>query len=185
MGTRETTQLDRNNGSIYGDQLPPARISSRDAATETPVPATGVFDWRASDWLPPVDVLRPGFQTPEEILENRFPTPVDRQNRVQVDELIEMVKATVDPAYFWPGKVDLHHVQWPFDWYQWFDAVQTDSHGAGMHYRELPPNKIMVPRNFHIWLHRVALPPTMPRLKVMRQTIEEWNAQVKFHEEVS
>jgi len=145
----------------------------------------GDFSAEESDWLPPVEMRKPGFRTNEEIYLNRFATPVDAHNRVLIDELIEQVKDTVDASYAWPGYADLHHTRWPWPWYEAFDYLNQDSFGTARHYRELPDNKFEVPRLFHNWIHKVSVPPPLPRSEVMRKEIEEWNEQAKFHDLVA
>lgn len=107
--------------------------------------------------------------------ERKMPTPVDSRGLIVVDELIEGVKAYVCPEYDWDGPSDIHHLYFYASIY-W--QAEHDSNGAvpALRFRELPVNKILVPRRFHNVIHTVTDPAEVPEAPVMRNYIEAWTA---------
>jgi hypothetical protein len=122
--------------------------------------------------LPPVELRLPGFKTREDIIRNRFPTPLDRRGLVDVGALIELVKGTVHWSYRWPGYSDEHHTLWPAYRYQYVQAFAPETQAEA--FRNLAENKIWVPRVFHNWTHIVTDPPEVPPVEVMSESVQEW-----------
>ncbi len=102
-------------------------------------------------------------------------TPVDSRGLVIVDELIERVKTYICPEYDWDGPSDIHHLYYYASLY-W--QAEQDSGGTvpAYRFRELPVNKILVPRRFHNVIHTVTAPAGMPKPEAMRNYIEAWTA---------
>jgi len=90
----------------------------------------------------------------------RIDTPVDERGLIRVDQLISDVKATIDPAYQWPSHVSVHHIYWWNGLYEGREAQQ---------FREIAPHKVLVPRVFENWLHRITAPCAVPDADVMRE----------------
>ena len=112
----------------------------------------------AVDTSPPPEIrlIKPG---------ELIPTPLDSRGLVNANQLILDVNSTVDPNYTWPSAFnDNHHLQWPRSNY--VRGYQTE-------FRNLPISRIMLPRNFHNWLHRVTEPPSVPSTEICRYRIEE------------
>jgi hypothetical protein len=100
---------------------------------------------------------------------------VDSRGLVAVDELIESVKAYICPEYDWDGPSDIHHLY--FYAYMYWRAEQETGGALPAHrFRELPVNKILVPRRFHNVIHAVTEPAEMPKPEVMRNYIDAWTA---------
>lgn len=100
---------------------------------------------------------------------DKFETPVDDRGFVDVDTLVQAVKDTVHSEYEWPRKRSIHHLYWHEDWYR-----HPELGGDGRLFRELPVNKVLIPRVFHSWLHLVTIPPDVPDPYLMRRRIESW-----------
>jgi hypothetical protein len=122
--------------------------------------------WR--DGLPPDEYWA---IDPSKILQ----TPVDSRGLIIVDELIERVKAYICPEYDWDGPGDIHHLYFYASRY-W--QAEQDSGGAvpAHRFREMPVNKVLVPRRFHNVIHAVTEPAEMPGSEVMRNYIDAWTA---------
>jgi hypothetical protein len=103
----------------------------------------------------------------------KIKTPTDSRGLVIVDELIESVKAYVDPTYKWHLRPDVHHLYWPRETYRLVDGV-TDGHTPAMRFRDVCANKIYIPRDFHETIHRVTMPPAVPDAEVMLPYIDGW-----------
>lgn len=154
---------------------------------EAPRVTPGAFlcreEW-PEDGLLPAEFIKPEFQTPELIAKHRFATPLTEQGTVDVADLIRRVNATVEPEYSWPGRVDLHHLYWPCARYESADKERGTDAPSTVAYRELAMNKIRVPRLFHTWLHTVTVPPPMPSVERMQESLEEWQVIRSFFERV-
>jgi hypothetical protein len=105
----------------------------------------------------------------------KMPTPMDSRGLIIVDELIEGVKSYIDPTYKYPTKPSVHHIYWPRCDY---DALEgwSDGYVPARRFRELPINKLYVPRYFENVLHTVTIRPPMPSPEVMGHQIEAWDA---------
>jgi hypothetical protein len=116
-------------------------------------------------YLPPRELWR--FNPDED---ERLPTPVDERGLVDVEKLINLVKITVDPAFTWrldeePNK---HHLYWRKAFY----PVKEESLVSPHEFRNLAVNKVLIPRAFHNWLHRVTDEPPVPSEEVMHYRVE-------------
>ncbi len=121
----------------------------------------------------------PAFPPPDAQLINpaheKLITPVDDRGLVMVDQLIEDIKATVDPEFIWPsgkGKFNTHHYYWEKNRYPRIDEPDTLNPNA---FYNLPIHKGWVPIVFHNWLHRITEPPAVPSEEVMYLRTEGWN----------
>jgi hypothetical protein len=100
---------------------------------------------------------------------DKIDTPVDDRGFVDVDRLIQAVKATIDPSYQWPDKINEHHFYWEEEWYH------SQLIGArALHFRELPVHKALLPIEFHCWLHRITIPPDVPDPELIRIRNMSW-----------
>lgn len=96
-------------------------------------------------------------------------TPLDERGLVDMIGLIALMKTTVQPGYEWNSQfVDEHHLQWPDRWYPRGEVNLDTPHV----FRNLAISKVMVPRVFHNWVHRVTEPPIMPDPEVMNYRID-------------
>ncbi len=100
-----------------------------------------------------------------------LPTPLDERGLINIDVLIDQVKATVDSNYVWPKHTSVHHFYWSESWYRVPSAQPYENPAT---FRNLPINKGLVPRVFENWLHQVTLPPTLPEREVRAYTVEAW-----------
>lgn len=127
--------------------------------------------------LPPVDkspilqtLARVGF----EIFRREFllETPLTDEGLVDHEALIDLMRAQVDPEYRWAAPFhDEHHLNW------YASLYEAPSHGnpqLAHEFRELPVNKLWVPRQFHNFIHTVTAPPPVPSNEVMHQQIKDF-----------
>jgi len=124
-------------------------------------------------WLPPLDaqLINPKKE--------KIPTPVDEYGLVKVGELIDNVKATVDPSYEWRQSFpDRHH-------FYWIAANFPDIREEGVtnprEFRELSTHKGYMFREFHNWIHEATIPPARPSEEVMRQVIDGYLATIGLY----
>lgn len=106
--------------------------------------------------LPPRDawLVNPALET--------FSTPVDDRGLVIVNDLISLVKSTIDPSYKWPkDDKNEHHFYW-------------EESRFPRDFRELPVNKGYMPYVFHNWIHRITFQPPDLEQGIMEQRIEAW-----------
>lgn len=98
--------------------------------------------------------------------DERQPTPLDGLGRVDGGAVVRLVLGSLDPAYTSPDgiMVDRHHLQWPRS------AYQDDEQAAA--FRNLSGNSLLLPRDIHNALHRITLPPPLPKVEVMRQSCQ-------------
>lgn len=96
--------------------------------------------------------------------QGKFQTPVTDVGLVDLDQLVLLGEVTVDEAFDWRSRIDVHHLQWPRARY-----VEDE---LSMKFRELPRRKTNLPRTFHNWIHKLTLPPELPTAEVMRHVIE-------------
>ncbi|HET8884602.1 MAG TPA: hypothetical protein VFM68_03980 [Candidatus Saccharimonadales bacterium] len=117
-----------------------------------------------SPYLPPRDLCL--FDPKKDGL---LPTPVDERGVVDSQELIHMVKTTVDPSYQWTSPYnDVHHTHWPGNRYKHTPNAEINPN----EFRNLATNKLYVPRIFHNWTHKITEPPPVPSDEVMYYQIE-------------
>lgn len=103
----------------------------------------------------------------DEQKDERLETPLDSLGRVDLDELVDRVKQTVDEEYAWVSPFnDIHHLQCPASSYH-----SENGDDLGFLFRELANRKAYFPRLFHNWTHYVTLPPPVPDSEVMHQSI--------------
>ncbi len=100
-------------------------------------------------------------------------TPVDDRGIIDIDRLIDDVKATVDPSYDWPLEANVHHFYWPEANY--IDTIRPkDPLDSLRVFRELSIHRGYVPRVFENWLHLVTAPPEIPDREVRHYRVEAW-----------
>lgn len=118
--------------------------------------------------LPPPNVrlIKPG-----EMIE----TPIDKHGLIIIPQLLSAVRATIHPDFDWldtPLNPSVHHVYHPENDYS---RELIDGTFSEAKFRNLPPNKVRVPRVFENWLHEITIPAPKPSQKVMRYEVEAWN----------
>ena len=153
-------------------QSPPGNVVALPSSLEAPVFDGSFLVNEASLWLPPADLRR----KPDELIQ----TPMDHRGLIDVPKLIELVKATVDPGYVWPqgGRNEsTHHWYWPECLYS-YEFNGEYSPGT---FRNLPINKVELPRVFENWLHVVTAIPTVPSREVMEETIRSWRVSKNLY----
>lgn len=123
--------------------------------------------WRAHQFesLPPPDAR---LVLPSE----KIDTPVDERGLVIIQDLLHQVKATVDPSYEWPEELSIHHFLWPAAFYP---EERGQSFMNPAKFRDIAPNKGLLPRTFENWLHIITLPPKRPEREVMRYQLESYH----------
>jgi hypothetical protein len=110
---------------------------------------------------------------------DKIPTAVDsKYGLIDIPQLIKDVKATVDPTYVWSGDLSIHHLYWPQPLYP---HEGTDNLFNPAYFRDLPPNKGLVSREFENWTHAVTVPPKPPELDVMRDFSEGWQVGLNLY----
>lgn len=101
--------------------------------------------------------------------DERLSTPVDDRGLVDHQKLVSCV---VPSAKFQSHKSfeDTHHVYWHMK------TVLTPNHDTDLAetYRELPINKILMPRYLHEAIHETTVPPRLPDNEVMEYRVEAW-----------
>jgi hypothetical protein len=104
----------------------------------------------------------------------KMETPVDDRGLVDVPRLIEGVASYVHPNYLWYDNPSDHHLGWPRSRY-----VQAERQSNGLipaeRFRELPTQRIWMPRMPHTLTHAVTIPPPMPDAEVMYHAMEAWD----------
>jgi hypothetical protein len=127
--------------------------------------------------LPPVE-----FREIKDPSKEKIPTPLDERGIVDSDKLIQVVNETVRLEYKWPGKADKHHGQWQKADYVALQAWSPETHAFA--FREMAPNKMLIPRIYHNRIHAVTVEPPMPPPEVMRESVKEWIIFKNFFESV-
>lgn len=135
--------------------------------------------------LPPLD-RAPILQKLAEVGQRRFyldhaiPTPVDPETKiVDHDKLIQEMLTLVDPEYRWQAPFfDEHHLHWYEHRYK--SAFHKDPKLAN-EFRDLPTNKLWVPRQFHNFIHAVTIPSDLPEDEVMRASVKEFRRNRYIH----
>ena len=95
------------------------------------------------------------------------PTPTHNEI-VDHIALMKDVGSLVSNDYRWEAPFfDEHHLHWYARYYQTNQEIR---------FRNLPIHKLWVPRQFHDFIHVVALPPDMPSQEVMASSIESFLA---------
>lgn len=106
------------------------------------------------------------------------PTPVDERGLVVASRVVQAVKASIDPAYLWARKRNVHHLYPEPDNYPYDTLGIVNPH----FFRELPTSKGVLPIDFHALLHERLIPPESPALEVMRHQVESWTLAARlFH----
>lgn len=114
--------------------------------------------------------------------EGKIPTPIDERGLVDMLGLISVMRSTVESEYDWASAFsDEHHLQWPDRWYPKSD--EGSEYSANI-FRNLAISKVIVPRVFHNWVHRITEPPPMPSEEVMRYRIDAQRVALALFKEV-
>jgi hypothetical protein len=101
-----------------------------------------------------------------------IPTPVLANGIVDHQQLVENVAALVSKDYRWRAPFfDEHHLHWKGYYYN--PGLHNDSN-IPKQFRDLNIHKLWIPREFHDFIHAVTLPPDVPTLEVMAQSVEEY-----------
>jgi hypothetical protein len=101
-----------------------------------------------------------------------IPTPTFPNGIVDHQQLIADVSALVSESYHWRAPFfDEHHLHWEGQYYH------PDLHGDSTipkQFRDLNIHKLWIPREFHDFIHTVTLPPDVPQLEVMAESVDEY-----------
>lgn len=118
--------------------------------------------------LPPLDAWK---VNPNKV--KKFYAPTDDRGFVLPHATIEAVLDLFHEDYRWPVdwskaapqvlRPDDHHFHWIAEWYERSHFKGKNS-SVPRHFRELPSNRGIIPRQFHNVLHEVTLPPMMPKI---------------------
>ena len=101
-----------------------------------------------------------------------IPTPVDRRGIIDHKALLEQVSAFVEPGYKWKAPFfDEHHLYWKASYYE--SAFNVDATLA-QDFRDLPINKIWVPREFHDFVHLMTRPGDVPEHFDMKSIVRDF-----------
>lgn len=99
-------------------------------------------------------------------------TPVDRRGIVDHKALLEQVLAFVEPGYKWKAPFfDEHHLYWQASYYE--STFNVDSR-LSQDFRDLPINKIWVPREFHDFLHLMTRAGDVPEHFDMKSVVRDF-----------
>lgn len=126
--------------------------------------------------LPPVEkspILQTLARVGLEIFQREYllDTP-NNYGVVDHDALITLMQAQVDSGYRWEAPFfDEHHLNW---YAHLYEAPKHDNPELAQAFRELPTNKLWVPRQFHNFVHTVTAHPPVPELEVMREEIRKF-----------
>jgi hypothetical protein len=112
--------------------------------------------------LPPRDVW-----LYDPLVKGRKKTPLDERGFVDVVSLIQIINESIDPSYQWEPGRNLHHLQWSNDRYPSLPEALVDPH----RFRELRSNKVMLPAQYHRWLHFLTDIPKVPNNENMHEAI--------------
>lgn len=115
--------------------------------------------------------------------DGRIPTPLDDRDLIDVPQLITDVKSLVDPSHRWSGPLGVHHFYWFEEWYPHIhdeDAIVNPAH-----FRNIAPNKGLVPRELENWLHVVTDPAPVPDPEVMAHAVEAWRVATNLFKAAS
>lgn len=99
-------------------------------------------------------------------------TPTDKRGIIDHKVLLEQVSAFVEPGYKWKAPFfDEHHLYWQASYYE--SAFNVDP-GLAQNFRELPINKIWVPREFHDFVHIMTRPSDVPEHFDMKSIVRDF-----------
>lgn len=127
---------------------------------------TGEF--RSLEALLPPDAR---LAQPQKYDERVRPTYDDR-GILDIKQLVNDVRATVDPTFEWPNELNVHHFYWPESNYGY--EPKDTMYGSAAVFRNLPIHKGLLPKAFHAWLHIISDPPESPASDVMTYRNEAW-----------
>ena len=104
----------------------------------------------------------------------RIEAQTDDRGLIDIPNLLQQVKSTIDASYDWPvDSTNVHHFYWPAAQYP---NIQKHEEGINMSlFRNLPINKGLMPFQFHNWLHRVTIPPPLPDIEIVEYQMEAWD----------
>lgn len=126
--------------------------------------------------LPPVD-KSPILQTLARVGLKKFQrdylleTP-NHNGVVDHEALIALMRTQVDPDYRWEAPFfDEHHLSW---YAALYEGPRHSNPELAHQFRELPTNKLWVPRQFHNFIHTITAPPPVPKPEVMREKIKDF-----------
>lgn len=115
-----------------------------------------------STLLPPPDVI-----LYDAAIHGKLETPVDEHGLVILDELVAVVKQTVDPSYAWDVPFNsIHHLQHPANLYT--EGGTDYEIDIKKRFREQNNRKLLASHVFHSWVHETATEPGLPQFEVMR-----------------
>ncbi|MBX4190684.1 hypothetical protein KW794_01210 [Candidatus Saccharibacteria bacterium] len=101
----------------------------------------------------------------------KLETPLNKLGIVDPQATIALVRGSIDPEYIWDPALSLHHFQWDKNLYP---DVKQHNRPNPHFFRELPPHKGLMLREFENFLHTITLRPPVPEEEVMYYRIEAW-----------
>ncbi len=106
-------------------------------------------------------------------------TPVDKRGIIDHKALLDQVSAFVEPGYKWKAPFfDEHHLYWQASYYD--SAFNVDPKLA-QDFRNLPINKIWVPREFHDFTHIMTTPGDVPEHFDMKAIVRDFRRRSYLH----
>lgn len=139
---------------------------------------------RRLDRMPPIadPVIRSALATlslREFKQEFAIPTPVDKRGIVDHKLLMKQVSDFVEPGYKWNAPFfDEHHLYWQANYYE--SSFHVDPILAQT-FRNLPINKIWVPRDFHNFIHVMTIPGDVPEHFDMKSIVRDFRRRNYLH----
>jgi hypothetical protein len=104
--------------------------------------------------------------------EYAIPTPTLPNGIVDHQKLVEDVSALVSSQYRWRAPFfDEHHLHWKGYYYN--PGLHGDS-TIPKQFRDLNIHKLWIPREFHDFIHAVTIPPDVPHMDVMAESVEQY-----------
>ncbi len=96
----------------------------------------------------------------------KIETPLNHLGLVDAQATVEALRSSVD--HNWVEYSDTHHLYWP--------ANRYPKKQIERQFRELPIHKIMLPRDFHDYLHITTEPPPIPDKELMYYQVLSYEA---------
>jgi hypothetical protein len=101
-----------------------------------------------------------------------IPTPILANGIVDHKKLVDNVRNLVSSDYRWSAPFfDEHHLHWREYYYN--PGLHNES-TIPKQFRDLNIHKLWIPREFHDFIHAVTLPPDVPDLDVMTESVRQY-----------
>ena len=133
--------------------------------------------------LPPRDSWR---QNPDKL--QKFYAPTDDRGFVQPNATIEAVLELFEDEYAWPVdwqkdalpilRPDDHHFHWVANLYSPGRFKGSKRDDLPQRFRNLPPKRGLLPRQFHNVIHKITMPPRVPKLSRMEAYLQSYETAI-------